>query len=55
MLAEQKIYFLSDFHLGVPNHAGSLAREKRIVHFLRLASEDAAEIHILGDIFDMWF
>jgi UDP-2,3-diacylglucosamine hydrolase len=51
----QKIYFLSDFHLGVPDHARSLEREKRIVHFLRLASVDATEIHILGDIFDMWF
>ncbi len=55
MTASQKIYFLSDFHLGVPDHARSLEREKRIVHFLRLASVDAAEIHILGDIFDMWF
>lgn len=52
---QQKIYFLSDFHLGVPDHAGSLAREKRIVAFLEEASKDAAEIHILGDLFDMWF
>jgi UDP-2,3-diacylglucosamine hydrolase len=51
----QKIYFLSDFHLGVPDHASSIAREKRIVHFLELAAADATEIHILGDLFDMWF
>jgi UDP-2,3-diacylglucosamine hydrolase len=51
----QKIYFLSDFHLGVPDHASSLAREKRIVAFLSEAEKDAAEIHILGDLFDMWF
>ena len=51
----QKIYFLSDFHLGVPDHASSLAREKRIVAFLNEAEKDAAEIHILGDLFDMWF
>lgn len=51
----QKIYFLSDFHLGVPDHASSVAREKRVVAFLGEAEKDAAEIHILGDLFDMWF
>lgn len=55
MTDNQKIYFLSDFHLGVPDHASSSVREKRIVRFLKLAAQDAAEIHILGDIFDMWF
>lgn len=55
MTSSQKIYFLSDFHLGVPDHAGSVAREKRIVHFLEEAATDATEIHILGDLFDMWF
>ncbi len=51
----QQIYFLSDFHLGVPDHASSVAREKRIVRFLEEAAADASEIHILGDLFDMWF
>lgn len=51
----KRIYFLSDFHLGVPDHARSLEREKRIVAFLHEATRDAAEIHILGDLFDMWF
>ena len=27
----KKIYFASDFHLGVPNHAKSLEREKKFV------------------------
>ena len=44
-----KIYFLSDFHLGVPDHASSLVREKRIVSFLNEAEKDATEIHILCD------
>ncbi|HQZ94630.1 MAG TPA: UDP-2,3-diacylglucosamine diphosphatase, partial [Flavobacteriales bacterium] len=48
----QKIYFLSDFHLGVPDADASLAREKRIVAFLDEAAKDAAEIHLLGDLFD---
>lgn len=51
----KKIYFLSDFHLGVPDHAASLVRERRIVTFLELASRDAEEIHVLGDMFDFWF
>jgi len=53
--AEKKIYFLSDFHLGVPNHAQSLIREKKVVSFLEEISNDAAEIFIVGDLFDFWF
>ncbi|MCB0810289.1 MAG: UDP-2,3-diacylglucosamine diphosphatase [Flavobacteriales bacterium] len=51
----KKIYFLSDFHLGVPDAESSLAREKRICAFLDEASKDAAEILLLGDLFDFWF
>ncbi len=51
----KKIYFLSDFHLGVPNHQSSLEREKKIVRFLDLAKQDAAMIFIVGDLFDFWF
>ncbi|MEX1133042.1 MAG: UDP-2,3-diacylglucosamine diphosphatase [Flavobacteriales bacterium] len=51
----QKIHFLSDFHLGVPDAASSLAREKRIVAFLDEAAKDASEIMLLGDLFDFWF
>jgi UDP-2,3-diacylglucosamine hydrolase len=41
----KKIFFASDFHLGVPDHASSLVREKRVAH----------AIYLLGDIFDFWF
>jgi len=51
----KKVYFLSDFHLGVPDHASSLEREKRIVGFLDRAMADAAMIFIVGDLFDFWF
>ncbi|MCG7857388.1 UDP-2,3-diacylglucosamine diphosphatase [Flavihumibacter sp.] len=55
-LAEgKKIYFLSDFHLGAPDHASSLVREKRIVRFLESISHDAAMILIVGDLFDFWY
>lgn len=53
--AGKKVYFLSDFHLGVPDHASSLVREKKIVAFLSKASEDAAVIFVVGDLFDFWF
>ena len=51
----KKIYFLSDFHLGAPDHASSLEREKIIVQFLDEIKEDAAEIFLVGDMFDFWY
>ncbi len=51
----KKLYFLSDFHLGAPDHAGSLVRERRIVRFLETIRADAAEIFIVGDLFDFWY
>jgi UDP-2,3-diacylglucosamine hydrolase len=50
-----KIYFASDFHLGVPDKDSSLDREKRIVRWLTEVSKDADEIFLLGDLFDFWF
>jgi UDP-2,3-diacylglucosamine hydrolase len=53
--AGKKIFFASDFHLGVPNHASSLEREKRIVRWLDSVKHEAHSIYLLGDIFDFWF
>ncbi len=50
-----KIYFLSDFHLGAPDHASSLEREKLLVHFLDKIKNDATEIFLVGDMFDFWY
>jgi len=50
-----KIYFLSDFHLGAPDHAASLQREKMLVRFLDEIKKEAAEIFIVGDMFDFWY
>ncbi|MBL7890446.1 MAG: UDP-2,3-diacylglucosamine diphosphatase [Bacteroidia bacterium] len=55
MQAGKKIYFASDFHLGVPSFEKSLAREKRIVKWLDEIKHDAAEIYLMGDMFDFWF
>ena len=54
-MIQSKIYFLSDFHLGVPNHEKSLLREKKIVKFLDEIKNNAKEIYLLGDVFDFWF
>jgi len=51
----KKIYFLSDFHLGAPNHAISLEREKLLVQFLDEIKNDATEIFLVGDMFDFWY
>ncbi|HEY1010362.1 MAG: UDP-2,3-diacylglucosamine diphosphatase [Daejeonella sp.] len=50
-----KIYFASDFHLGVPDRKSSREREDRIVRWLDLIKADAAEIFLMGDVFDFWF
>jgi len=52
---EKKIYFLSDFHLGVPDAASSLEREKLIVRFLDEIMEETAALFIVGDLFDFWY
>lgn len=55
LLPGKKLYFASDFHLGVPTAAESLAREKDIVAWLESIRPDAQAIYLLGDIFDFWF
>jgi UDP-2,3-diacylglucosamine hydrolase len=54
-MLQKKIYFLSDFHLGAPDHASSLDREKLIVRFLDEIKTDAGEIFLVGDMFDFWY
>lgn len=51
----KKIYFASDFHLGVPTHEKSLLREKKLVKWLTFIEQDAEEIFLVGDLFDFWF
>lgn len=51
----KKIYFASDFHLGIPDKATSLEREKRICRWMSRISKDAAMVYLVGDIFDTWF
>ena len=49
------VYFVSDLHLGVPDPAKSLERERHFVKWLEEISADVATLVLLGDIFDFWF
>jgi len=51
----KKIYFASDFHLGLKGEANNLKREKTIVSWLESIRVDASEIYLMGDVFDFWF
>lgn len=50
----KKVYFASDFHLGIPDHASSLVREKLICRWLDEIKADAGHIFLVGDMFDAW-
>jgi UDP-2,3-diacylglucosamine hydrolase len=52
---KNKVYFISDAHLGIPDYHKSLQREKNLVKLLHIAQKEASEIYLLGDIFDFWF
>ena len=54
-MAGSKIYFASDFHLGAGGFEGSRAREDRLVRWLDMIQADAAEVFLMGDVFDFWF
>jgi len=50
-----KIYFTSDFHLGLATGSPPIEREKKVVKWLNSVVPDAKEIYLLGDIFDFWW
>jgi len=52
---EKKIFFASDFHLGLPAGSNPLDREKKIVKWMNSIASQAKEIYLIGDIFDFWW
>ncbi len=50
----QKIYFISDTHLGLYPYEKSLEREKKLVRWLDTIKKDISELYMMGDIFDFW-
>lgn len=55
MPAGNKLYFASDFHLGAGGYQNSREREDRLVRWLDMINADAAEVYLMGDVFDFWF
>jgi UDP-2,3-diacylglucosamine hydrolase len=53
--AGKHVYFASDFHLGIPDRAGSLERERKLVRWLGSIEDSAAHLYLVGDLFDVWF
>ena len=51
----RRVYFASDFHLGADARLTSREREKLVVKWLNMVSEDAEAIYLVGDIFEFWF
>lgn len=55
MATRDKIYFLSDIHLGVGSADARREREARVTRWLDSIKDDAAEVFFVGDVFDFWF
>jgi UDP-2,3-diacylglucosamine hydrolase len=55
MAVRNKLYFASDFHLGTGTFEKYREREARLVRWLDSIKHDAAEIFLMGDVFDFWF
>ena len=55
MAGSGKIFFASDFHLGLNAGAPPAEREKKVVSWLNNIAREAAEIYLIGDIFDFWW
>ncbi len=50
-----KVYFLSDIHLGAEGRFSSRERENRVVRFLENNSDEMAALYLVGDTFDYWY
>ena len=47
--------FISDIHLGLRSREIENQKERLLVRFLEFAKTEAAELFIVGDLFDYWF
>ena len=54
-MVSKKIYFASDFHLGLDGLHSSRDREKMIIDWLDGIMVDVEALYLVGDIFDHWF
>jgi UDP-2,3-diacylglucosamine hydrolase len=54
-MKREKIYFVSDMHLGSTVFDNPLTAEKRFVAWLTSIQPEAKALYLLGDVFDFWF
>ncbi|MFV0289419.1 MAG: UDP-2,3-diacylglucosamine diphosphatase [Mangrovibacterium sp.] len=54
-MTKDKIYFVSDVHLGAKALNDNSERERLFVQWLDKISIDAKQLIIMGDLFDYWF
>ncbi len=54
-MEQTKVYFASDFHLGIDVKFTSSERERQIVSWLEEIRKDASHLYLVGDLFDFWF
>ena len=55
MPGKNKIYFVSDVHLGAPALNNNKEREKLFANWLDDIKKDVRELYLMGDIFDFWY
>ena len=54
-MENKNLYFVSDLHLGIPDHESSLEREKLLVQWLDSIRDKTEMLFLMGDLFDFWF
>ena len=52
---KESYLFISDIHLGLRSREIEDKKERLLVRFLEFAKSEAAELFIVGDLFDYWF
>lgn len=51
----EKIYFISDAHLGAGGNEEEKKKEEKLLSFLKHIQTNNSRLFILGDFFDVWF
>ncbi len=51
----EKIFFISDVHLGAGSPTEERQKQKKLFDFFQFIRQPATRLFILGDLFDVWF
>ncbi len=53
--SKDKLFFISDIHLGAHSDEHEELKQDRLVSFLHFVERENADLIIVGDLFDFWF